>query len=97
MEGYAATEVTHCIRPQDTTQRRVCVLLRHVKEDAVKLAAVRSTASPDPRDYKTGCTVECPQESPERGAIAPSDSDSECEADPMNRGLAATLALLRGR
>lgn len=30
--GYAANEVTHCIRPQDVTERRCVIILRRLED-----------------------------------------------------------------
>lgn len=44
MKGYAADSVTHCIRPQDITERRCVVILRRVFPDAPR---VGEPVSPD--------------------------------------------------
>jgi hypothetical protein len=36
--GFAANEITHCIRPEDVTDRRAVVILRHVPDDAPRLS-----------------------------------------------------------
>ncbi|XP_013420486.1 RNA demethylase ALKBH5 [Lingula anatina] len=38
MSGYAADDITHCIRPQDVKKRRAVVILRRVFEDAPRIA-----------------------------------------------------------
>jgi len=35
--GYAADSITHCIRPEDTTERRIVMILRRVYPDAPRL------------------------------------------------------------
>eukprot|EP00092_Neocalanus_flemingeri_P018128 GFUD01019620.1.p1 GENE.GFUD01019620.1~~GFUD01019620.1.p1 ORF type:complete len:724 (+),score=240.63 GFUD01019620.1:129-2174(+) len=37
MEGFSADEVTHCIRPEDITERRAVVILRHVPHSAPRM------------------------------------------------------------
>ena len=37
MSGYAADEVTHCIRPEDVLERRVAIIVRRVFPDAPRL------------------------------------------------------------
>jgi len=36
--GYAADEITHCIRPEDTRYRRAVIILRHVPDTAPRLS-----------------------------------------------------------
>jgi len=38
LRGYAADNVTHCIRPQDVVERRAVIILRRVKQDAPRLS-----------------------------------------------------------
>ena len=38
MTGYAANEITHCIRPEDIQQRRAVIILRHVPESAPRMS-----------------------------------------------------------
>ncbi|KAK3090760.1 hypothetical protein FSP39_014409 [Pinctada imbricata] len=37
MSGYAADDITHCIRPQDVVKRRAVIILRRVFPDAPRL------------------------------------------------------------
>lgn len=37
LNGYAADEITHCIRPQDIKQRRAVIILRKTRPDAPRL------------------------------------------------------------
>ncbi|KAG5854503.1 hypothetical protein ANANG_G00038520 [Anguilla anguilla] len=37
LKGYAADEITHCIRPQDIKQRRAVIILRKTRPDAPRL------------------------------------------------------------
>ncbi|XP_077979842.1 RNA demethylase ALKBH5-like [Glandiceps talaboti] len=37
LSGYAADEITHCIRPQDVKKRRAVIILRRVRDDAPRL------------------------------------------------------------
>jgi len=37
MEGFAADDITHCIRPEDTEERRAVVILRHVPDTAPRM------------------------------------------------------------
>ncbi|XP_038068416.1 RNA demethylase ALKBH5-like [Patiria miniata] len=45
ISGYAADEVTHCIRPQDVKARRAVIIVRRVFEDAPRLPAQPSLKS----------------------------------------------------
>jgi len=38
MAGFSADEVTHCIRPEDITERRAVVILRHVPHSAPRMS-----------------------------------------------------------
>ncbi|XP_048871138.1 RNA demethylase ALKBH5-like [Brienomyrus brachyistius] len=45
LSGYAADEITHCIRPQDIKERRAVVILRKTRPDAPRLETnLRSNA-----------------------------------------------------
>ncbi|KAL5018001.1 hypothetical protein ScPMuIL_003723 [Solemya velum] len=49
MSGYAADQITHCVRPQDVVQRRAVIILRRVLPDAPRL----DSSSPDrPMPYR---------------------------------------------
>lgn len=37
LSGFAADEITHCVRPQDTVKRRAVIILRRVLPDAPRL------------------------------------------------------------
>ncbi|XP_028395345.1 RNA demethylase ALKBH5-like [Dendronephthya gigantea] len=37
LSGYAADGITHCVRPQDVTERRAVIILRRVYDDAPRL------------------------------------------------------------
>ena len=37
LSGYAADGITHCVRPQDVTERRVAIILRRVYDNAPRL------------------------------------------------------------
>ncbi|GLH15683.1 Putative alkylated DNA repair protein alkB-like protein 5 [Gryllus bimaculatus] len=39
LSGFAADEITHCVRPEDTVARRAVILLRRVFPDAPRLSA----------------------------------------------------------
>ncbi|XP_034044302.1 RNA demethylase ALKBH5 [Thalassophryne amazonica] len=46
LSGYAADDITHCIRPQDIKQRRAVIILRKTRPDAPRLdsnSALRSS------------------------------------------------------
>lgn len=45
LSGYAADDITHCIRPQDIKQRRAVIILRKTRPDAPRLD---SDSSPPP-------------------------------------------------
>ena len=58
LQGYAADQVTHCVRPQDVTRRRAVIILRHVRSDAPRLAPedvpnIQSSASITPRERQS--------------------------------------------
>ncbi|XP_057310779.1 RNA demethylase ALKBH5-like [Hydractinia symbiolongicarpus] len=46
LSGYAADYVTHCIRPQDVTERRCVIILRRVFDDAPRVGDVISPEMP---------------------------------------------------
>lgn len=37
LKGYAADEITHCIRPEDVQDRRAVIILRRVRDDAPRV------------------------------------------------------------
>lgn len=37
LDGYAANNVTHCVRPQDVTHRRAVIIFRRILDDAPRL------------------------------------------------------------
>lgn len=39
LSGYAADNITHCVRPQDVKKRRAVIILRRVRPDAPRLTA----------------------------------------------------------
>ncbi|KAG1650867.1 RNA demethylase ALKBH5 [Nymphon striatum] len=45
LSGFAADEISHCVRPQDTVKRRAVIILRRVKEDAPRLKSFISVDS----------------------------------------------------
>ncbi|XP_067006386.1 RNA demethylase ALKBH5 isoform X1 [Anabrus simplex] len=47
LSGFAADEITHCVRPEDTVARRAVIVLRRVFPDAPRLSA--HELSPTPR------------------------------------------------
>ncbi|XP_046897829.1 RNA demethylase ALKBH5 [Hypomesus transpacificus] len=50
LSGYAADDITHCIRPQDIKQRRAVIILRKTRPDAPRLDAdVTVSSSPQER------------------------------------------------
>ncbi|OCT61759.1 hypothetical protein XELAEV_18047788mg [Xenopus laevis] len=46
--GYAADEITHCIRPQDITERRAVVILRKTRTEAPRLEMKSLSSSYQP-------------------------------------------------
>ena len=40
MSGYAANDITHCIRPEDIRHRRAVIILRHVPETAPRMSSL---------------------------------------------------------
>lgn len=53
IDGYAADDVTHCIRPEDVTSRRAVVILRRVRSDAPRLSDVQSLSVTIVNDQST--------------------------------------------
>ncbi|KAF6020805.1 hypothetical protein EB796_020881 [Bugula neritina] len=51
MSGYAANNVTHCVRPQDTKHRRAVIILRRVFEDAPRLSSDDILRMQNPSNY----------------------------------------------
>lgn len=48
LSGYAADEITHCIRPQDIKERRAVVILRKTRTEAPRLEMKSLTSSYQP-------------------------------------------------
>ncbi|XP_056442516.1 RNA demethylase ALKBH5 [Gadus chalcogrammus] len=48
LSGYAADEITHCIRPQDIKERRAVIILRKTRPDAPRLDVDRTLSSLPP-------------------------------------------------
>ncbi|KAG5893630.1 hypothetical protein JTB14_015069 [Gonioctena quinquepunctata] len=44
LSGFAANEITHCVRPQDVTQRRAVIMLRRVLPSAPRLTQESKSA-----------------------------------------------------
>ncbi|XP_032125107.1 RNA demethylase ALKBH5, partial [Sapajus apella] len=49
--GYAADEITHCIRPQDIKERRAVIILRKTRLDAPRLETKSLSSSVLPPSY----------------------------------------------
>lgn len=50
LSGYAADDITHCVRPQDIKERRAVIILRKTRPDAPRLDSdVRVSPSPSER------------------------------------------------
>ncbi|XP_053708978.1 RNA demethylase ALKBH5 [Synchiropus splendidus] len=49
LSGYAADDITHCIRPQDIKERRAVIILRKTRPDAPRLDADGPLNSPSQR------------------------------------------------
>uniref|UniRef100_H0X7V5 Uncharacterized protein n=1 Tax=Otolemur garnettii TaxID=30611 RepID=H0X7V5_OTOGA len=49
--GYAADEITHCIRPQDIKERRAVIILRKTRLDAPRLETKSLSSSLLPPSY----------------------------------------------
>ncbi|XP_069501805.1 RNA demethylase ALKBH5 [Ambystoma mexicanum] len=49
LSGYAADEITHCIRPQDIKERRAVIILRKTRTEAPRLdiSSLTSSVSPE--------------------------------------------------
>ncbi|GAB6020422.1 RNA demethylase alkbh5 [Chamberlinius hualienensis] len=43
LKGFAADEITHCIRPEDTVKRRAVIILRRVLPTAPRLSTVKES------------------------------------------------------
>lgn len=52
--GFAANGVTHCVRPEDVTQRRVAIVLRRVLPTAPRIDAVSSICFKDKYEEEEG-------------------------------------------
>ncbi|XP_041960352.1 RNA demethylase ALKBH5 isoform X2 [Alosa sapidissima] len=50
LSGYAADEITHCIRPQDIKERRAVIILRRTRPDAPRLDTDAPSPAPIPSD-----------------------------------------------
>ncbi|MGH0138026.1 UNVERIFIED_CONTAM: hypothetical protein FKN15_027007 [Acipenser sinensis] len=48
LSGYAADEITHCIRPQDIKERRAVIILRKTRSDAPRLETKALSAADPP-------------------------------------------------
>uniref|UniRef100_A0A6I8P299 RNA demethylase ALKBH5 n=1 Tax=Ornithorhynchus anatinus TaxID=9258 RepID=A0A6I8P299_ORNAN len=51
LSGYAADEITHCIRPQDIRERRAVIILRKTRLDAPRLETKSLSSSALPPGY----------------------------------------------
>lgn len=51
LSGYAADEITHCIRPQDIKERRAVIILRKTRLDAPRLETKSLSSSVLPPSY----------------------------------------------
>ncbi|XP_035195692.1 RNA demethylase ALKBH5 [Oxyura jamaicensis] len=51
VSGYAADEITHCIRPQDIKERRAVIILRKTRLDAPRLETKSLSSSVLPPGY----------------------------------------------
>ncbi|KAJ1096726.1 hypothetical protein NDU88_001857 [Pleurodeles waltl] len=51
LSGYAADEITHCIRPQDIKERRAVIILRKTRTEAPRLDAHSLTSSVSPDNF----------------------------------------------
>ncbi|PKU37069.1 hypothetical protein llap_12634 [Limosa lapponica baueri] len=53
VSGYAADEITHCIRPQDIKERRAVIILRKTRLDAPRLETKSLSSSVLPPGYNS--------------------------------------------
>ncbi|XP_010290268.1 PREDICTED: RNA demethylase ALKBH5, partial [Phaethon lepturus] len=53
LSGYAADEITHCIRPQDIKERRAVIILRKTRLDAPRLETKSLSSSVLPPGYNS--------------------------------------------
>ncbi|KAG8194812.1 hypothetical protein JTE90_017253 [Oedothorax gibbosus] len=54
LSGYAADNITHCIRPQDVKKRRAVVILRRVLPDAPRLSTAELALISQPKVVNVG-------------------------------------------
>ncbi|XP_076459502.1 RNA demethylase ALKBH5-like [Babylonia areolata] len=85
LSGYAADNITHCIRPQDVVSRRAVIILRKVRDDAPRL--------------ETNLRVK-PRESSNRKRHHSNNDDSDSDSDGPSRivvphGTSPTQAVAR--
>ncbi|CAH1794070.1 unnamed protein product [Owenia fusiformis] len=82
ISGYAADEITHCIRPQDVTKRRAVIILRRVPDDAPRLG------DPDPirRPLSASVGAKPRKRSSKSNSFLYRDSGSESEDDYKYHG-----------
>lgn len=100
IDGYAADDVTHCIRPDDVKCRRAVVILRRVRSDAPRLSDVQSlrvtivndlSARPDsgqtssPERHKTSSWSERQSRKRSSSEVDQQRSHSELSADSTSR------------
>ncbi|GFY64306.1 RNA demethylase ALKBH5 [Trichonephila inaurata madagascariensis] len=54
LSGYAADNITHCIRPQDVKKRRAVIILRRVLDDAPRLSTAELAIISQPKVVNLG-------------------------------------------
>jgi len=75
LSGFAADEITHCVRPQDTVKRRSVIILRRVLPDAPRLGLDSNiTDHPSPN-----------QENENRSTIRMSQSKDSSEEEELTK------------
>ncbi|CAH1103676.1 unnamed protein product [Psylliodes chrysocephalus] len=62
LSGFAANEITHCVRPEDVTQRRAVIMLRRVHNCAPRLPTENQISNSHKIFKKIGSVVLNPEE-----------------------------------
>ncbi|XP_045214036.2 RNA demethylase ALKBH5-like [Mercenaria mercenaria] len=75
ISGYAADNITHCIRPQDVVQRRAVIILRKTCDDAPRLDPVSSSKIRPAYDARKRPRERSPSHSSSESNSSDSDSD----------------------
>jgi len=83
LKGYAADEITHCVRPQDVTSRRAVIILRRVRRDAPRMPNFLHAANGHEHSNENGNT---PTSSNRRVVLIKNgNSERKGKISPSNR------------